>query len=227
MEAIDLQQQLAQIQSQQALILEELAIARRHRREMEELKEDLTGIAKDVFHTAVIELDDVAPFVQTGDFLKLVKKIIRNIHNINEVIHKFESLLDFFEDGKPIGKDLFQDLLYRLDELDRKGYFEFIAELFRVADNVVTHFGVEDVKLLGENIVSILETVKNLSQPDMLHSINNAVSIYKDLDTQQIEEYTIWRALKELRTPEMKKGIGFIMTFLKNLSRYQNNTTHK
>lgn len=226
MEAIDIQQQLAQIQSQQALILEELAIARRHRREMEELKEDLTGIAKDVFQSAVVELEDVAPFVQTGDFLKLVKKIIRNVHNINEVIHKFESVLDFFEDGKPIGKDLFQDLLYRLDEFDRKGYFEFIAELFRVADNVVTHFGVEDVKLLGENIVSILETVKNLSQPDMLHSINNAVSIYKDLDTQQIEEYTIWRTLKELRTPEMKKGIGFIMTFLKNLSRYQNDTTH-
>ncbi|NOZ08319.1 MAG: DUF1641 domain-containing protein [FCB group bacterium] len=225
MEAIDLQQQLAQIQSQQALILEELAIARRHRREMEELKEDLTGIAKDVFQSAVVELEDVAPFVQTGDFLKLVKKIIRNVHNINEVIHKFESVLDFFEDGKPIGKDLFQDLLHNLDELDRKGYFDFVAELFRVADNVVTHFGVEDVKLLGENIVSILETVKNLSQPDMLHSINNAVSIYKDLDTQQIEDYTIWRALKELRTPEMKKGIGFIMTFLKNLSRYQNNVT--
>ncbi|MCK4701074.1 MAG: DUF1641 domain-containing protein, partial [Bacteroidales bacterium] len=33
-----------------------------------------------------------------------------------------------------------------------------------------------------------------------------------------------WKAFREMRTPEMKRGIGFIMLFLKNLSGEQTKT---
>ena len=69
----------------------------------------------------------------------------------------------FFEDAKPVGRELFNDTLEKLDEMDRKGYFQFVKELMNVADNVVNHFSVDDVKLLGDNIITILETVKNLT----------------------------------------------------------------
>ncbi len=216
-----LDQKLSLILKQQEMILNELAVVRKQRQEIQELKEDLTFIARDVFQTAVTEMEDVAPFVESGDFLNLFKKLLRNTRNITSAIEKFDSMLDFMEDGKPIGKELFNDLLSFLDELDRKGYFAFMKELTKVADNIVTHFSDEDVRLLGDNIVTILETVRNLSQPDMLQSINNAVSIYKNLDITHIEEYTMWRAFREMNTPELKKGIGFIMTFLKNLSIHQ------
>lgn len=225
MDTAKLEQQLAKIQEQQQQILDELAIARRHRQEMQELKDDLTLVAKDVFQTAVEELEDVAPFVQTGDFLSLLKKVLRNTQNISLVIQKLESTLDFVEDSRPIGKELFNDALQALNELDRKGYFAFLKEATHIADNIVTHFSSEDVKQLGDNIVTILETVRNLSQPDMLVSINNAVSIYKHMDMEDIEEYTLFRALREMRSPEMKKGIGFIMTFLKNLSKIPTSKT--
>jgi uncharacterized protein YjgD (DUF1641 family) len=52
-------------------------------------------------------------------------------------------------------------------------------------------------------------------------SINNAVSIYKHLDVNDIQEYTLWEAMKELKSPEMRKGMGFIISFLKNLSDNQ------
>ena len=53
----------------------------------------------------------------------------------------------------------------------------------------------------------------------MLHAINNAVSIFKNLDTENIKEYSLWNVFREMNTPEMKRGLGFIMTFLKNLSQ--------
>ena len=77
----------------------------------------------------------------------------------------------------------------------------------------------DDVRLLADNVVTILETVKSLTQPDMLSAMNNAMKIYKNLETDEIEEYSIWRAFKEMRSPEMKRGIGFIITFLKNLTK--------
>lgn len=221
MELQSIESQLTLIQDQQKQILDELMIVKRQREEINELKNDLTFIAKDVFQSAVIELESIAPFVQSGDFLHLIKKILRNTRNISAVIEKFESTIDFLEDGKPIGKELFTDMLTLLDEMDRKGYFSFMQELLKVMDNIVTHFTEEDVKMLGENIVSILETIRNLSQPDMLMPINNAVSIYKHLDVNDIQEYTLWEAMKELKSPEMRKGMGFIISFLKNLSDNQ------
>jgi uncharacterized protein YjgD (DUF1641 family) len=77
---------------------------------------------------------------------------------------------------------------------------------------------VEDVRALSDNVVVMLETVKNLTQPDMLKAVNNAVTIYKNLDMDNVEEISMFKALLEFRKPEMRKGIGFMITFLKRLS---------
>lgn len=218
----NLELQLNAINNKLDLITEELANVRRQRDELNELKDDLTIIAKDIFSTAIEEFEDIAPFVQTGDFLHLLKKILQNTRNIAMVMNKFESGLDFYEDAKPVGKELFNDALEKLDELDRKGYFQFTKELLSIVDNVVNHFTVEEVKLLGDNIVTILETVKSITQPEMLKAVDNAVHIYQNLDTQNIPEYSVWKVLRELNTPEMKKGIGFVITFLKKITEEQN-----
>ncbi len=217
----NLELQLQSIDKKLDLITQELAVVRRQREELNELKDDLTLIAKDVFSTAIEELEDIAPFVQTGDFLHLLKKILQNTQNITMVMTKFESGLDFFADAKPVGKELFNDALEKLDEMDQKGYFLFVKELFNVADKIVGHFTVDDVKMLGDNVITILETVKSLTQPEMLGAINNAVGIYQNLDPKDTPEYSIWKVMRELNTPEMKRGIGFIITFLKKITAEQ------
>ena len=216
-----LELQLQSIDKKLDLISEELAVVRKQREEFNELKDDLTLIAKDVLSATINEFEDIAPFVQTGDFLHLLKKILQNTKNITNVMIQFESALDFLEDAKPVGKELFNDILEKLNDLDQKGYFQFIKGLINVADRVVEHFSEEDVKLLGDNIITILETVKGLTQPEMLSALNNAVGIYQNLDTTDIPQYSIWRVMRELNTPEMKKGIGFIVTFLKKITSEQ------
>ena len=213
--------QLQSIDQKLNLITEELAVVRRQREELNELKQDITIIAKDLFSTAIDEFEDIAPFVQTGDFLHLLKKILQNTQNITMVMTKFESGLDFFADAKPVTKELFSTTLEKLDEFDQKGYFQFIKELLNVTDRVVGHFPEEDVKLLGNNIITILETVKELTQPEMLAAINNAVGIYKNLDPKDIPQYSIWKVMREINTPEIKRGIGFVITFLKKITAEQ------
>jgi uncharacterized protein YjgD (DUF1641 family) len=63
-----------------------------------------------------------------------------------------------------------------------------------------------------------MDTLKNITQPEMLQSMNNAVNVFQKLELDDIPEYSIWQAMKEMRSPEMKKGIGFMISFLKNLS---------
>ncbi len=219
MSGSDISGQLAEIQATLETVTAELALVRQQRLEMEDLKADLTRVAKDMFAGAIEEFEDIAPFVRTGDFLHLIKLILRNTNNITAVIGKLESALDFFEDFKPIGKELFSDTLEKLDQLDRARYFEFASEGIHIADNVVEHFTKEDVKLLADNIVPILETVKSITQPEMMGAIKNAVAVFDKMDVEDIQEVSIWKAMKELNTSEMKRGLGFIIAFMKNIAK--------
>ncbi len=74
------------------------------------------------------------------------------------------------------------------------------------------------MKLLGDNIVTILNTVKNLTQPYMLNAINNAISVYKKLDIEIEENVSYFQLFKRMNTPEVRNGIVFGMKFLKNLA---------
>jgi uncharacterized protein YjgD (DUF1641 family) len=52
--------------------------------------------------------------------------------------------------------------------------------------------------------------------------MNNAVKVYGSVDTETIPQYSIWKVMKEMRTPEMKSAMGFMITFMKNLSSKNN-----
>jgi uncharacterized protein YjgD (DUF1641 family) len=199
-------------------VLDEVEEMRRLRREIDELKDDLSRVARDLLATTVSELEDVAPFVRTGDFTDLAKRLIRNTNTLNELLVQLESARDFLKDATPLGRQLMQDTLGKLDDLDRKGYFAMGRELGRALDNVVANFSVDDVRLLSDNLVAILRTVKSLTQPEMLHAINNAVEIYQKVDFNSLEEFSLWKAFREVNKPEMRRGLGFLIVFLRNLS---------
>lgn len=224
MNAVDqpaLNERLEALDRKLDLVLEEVDQVRRMRREIEELKDDLSRVGRDLFGTIVSELDEVAPFVQTGDFADLLKRLLRNTNTLNELLMQLESARAFFEDAAPLAKTAFSETLSKMDELDRKGYFAMAREVGQAMDNVVDSFTVEDVRLLADNLVAILQTFKNLTQPEMLQAVNNAVEVYKNIDFESVEEYSFWRAFREVNKPEMRRGLGFLISFLRNLSAHR------
>lgn len=185
---------------------------------MDDLLADLSIIGKDAFRSTVVELDKQGIELNVDDLKNLSFKVIRNLDKFSAMLSIFESAYDLMQDLSPVVREMIIDFIKKLHELEKKGYFEFFTEVFKIVDNIITHYSAEDVKLLADNIVTILDTIKNVTQPQMLHALNNALSVYQRLDLDNIPEYSIWKAMKEMRTPEMKRGIGFLITFLKNLS---------
>jgi uncharacterized protein YjgD (DUF1641 family) len=189
--------------------------------------------------TVAAELEDVAPHVRPDDIAVLLKQILRNMNNLNAALTHLQGAGELVQEATPIARQLLNDAITRLDEMDRKGYFAMGRELTRALDNVVSEFTVEDVRLLADNLTVILHTVKNLTQPDMLQAINNAVEIYKKVDfnsieefslwrsfreinkpENSIEEFSLWRSFREINKPEMRRGLGFLIVFLRNLSAH-------
>ncbi|HDL78892.1 MAG TPA: DUF1641 domain-containing protein [Bacteroidetes bacterium] len=222
-----LEQRLNEIDQKLNFITEQMAVQARRQREMQELKDDLNRIATDAFQSAVNELEEVAPSFDSSDLLYLIKKLLRNVTNITKIIGQLESVKDFATDIAPISKQAYLDVLSQMDELDRRGYFEFLRETLKIVDNVVTSFSIEDVKALSENIVLILSTVKNLTQPEMLIALDNAVSVYKKLDISVAQKVSFLDLFKEARTPEMRQGVAFGIQFLKNLATTERSNKFK
>jgi uncharacterized protein YjgD (DUF1641 family) len=202
------------------IILEELDLQKRRRSQVDDLMKDVTIIGKDLFETTVSRLDKAGIEVNGDDLEKLLLKIIRNIGTFNILLDTFESANDLIKDLSPVIRQAGLDLIKKLHDLEEKGYFVFINELLNILDRVVTHFKAEDLRMLADNIVIILETVKNLTQPDMLKSINNAMSIYKDLYTEEIKEVSMLKAFRMMNSKDGKRAMGFIMTLLMNMARY-------
>jgi uncharacterized protein YjgD (DUF1641 family) len=218
MENKELAKQVEEINQKLDLLTGYIHEQQRRQREFQELKEDLIFIGKDVFQTAVDELEEVSPYFETRDLIFLLKKLLRNTRNLTRVMNQLENIMDFMEDAKPLGKAAFNEVLEKLNEFDRKGYFEFFTEAAQIIDTIVTSFSVEDVRLLRENITSILLTVKGLTQPEMLTTVNNAIGFYKKMDIVVDKDISYRQIIKELRDPEVKRGLAFMLEFVKNMA---------
>ncbi len=215
----DIQIKFDDINRKLDIVLEEVMAQKQSRQTVEDLVTDVSLIGTDMFKASVVELDNAGIELDAEALKQLAFKFIRNINTINELFEMLESANDLLKDVSPIIHQIGLDSIHKMNEFEQKGYFTFIAELGKMIDNIVTHFSAKDVKLLADNIVPMLEMVKNLTQPEMLKAFNNGINVYKSLDTENIPEYSLWKAFKELNSPEMKKGLGFMITFLKNIAK--------
>jgi uncharacterized protein YjgD (DUF1641 family) len=148
-------------------------------------------------------------------------KLLRNMEHINDLLDMVESVSDLAKDAEKIIHNAGMDAVEKLQVLDEKGYFRFINGLAPVADRVVEHFSADDLNDLSDNVVNILETVKRITQPDMMEAVNNAIVIFRNVETQDVPEMGLFRVVRELNSKEAKKGLGFFITFLKNLGKQE------
>lgn len=226
--AIDtnLEDQIQVLNGKLDIILEELNFQRNRREQVEDLMKDVSLIGKDLFETTVNRLDKAGVEVNGYDLERLVLKIARNVKTFNTLLDTIESGNDLLKDLSPVIRQIGLDLINTLHKLEEKGYFIFFRELLNILDKVMTHFTVNDLKALADNIVNLLETIKNLTRPDMLKAVNNAVSIYRDLDTENMKEISMLKALRMMNSKDGRRAMGFIMTFLINVAKSteQNNS---
>lgn len=222
----DLQRQINEINEKLDEILVCATEQRLRSARMDDLLADISIIGKDAFRSTVSELDNQGIELNMEDLKYLAFKTIKNLDKFTSTLSAFESIYDLLQDLSPVAREVIIDLIKKLHELEQKGYFSFFVEMLKVVDNIVIHYNAEDVRKLADNIVLMVDTVRNVTQPGTLKALNNAVMTYQKMDFDNIPQYSIWKVMRELRTPEMKRGIGFLITFLKNLSP-ENTVTEK
>ena len=214
----NIQEQINQINKKLDLIYIESKKSSSQREEVEDLISDFSIIGKDMFNNTVEELDKAGVELDGDALQNIFIAFIRNIGTFSEMLEMLESANDFMKDIVPIVNQIGFDTIAKFVEFEKKGYLDFFKEFVTITDKIVGNYTKEDIKQLSGNIETILEIIKNITQPEMLELTNNTLTSIKNVDTQNVPTYSLWKTYKEIKSPEMKKGIGFMLTFMKNFS---------
>jgi uncharacterized protein YjgD (DUF1641 family) len=211
----DLNRKIDQLTAQVAFLTEEAQAQQRRRQEWQELQNDLAPIASDVFRISVNELEEVESYVQLEDILRLFKRLLRNTHNLEQMLDQLESTMAMFQEISPLTQDAFLTLMNRLDEAERKGYFAFMRAGMGVMENIVTSFSEEDVRQLGDNIVLILQTVKEMTQPEIMSMVRDSVEVLREEEPPQ--DVSLFTIVRQLNDPEVKRGLSKTLSVLRTV----------
>ncbi len=215
-EATITQEQFTLLMERLDRIEEHLAEQRRRADELEELKRDLIPIGNQMFKLAIDELAEIGSEFTAEDLFFLIKRLLRDTHLLLQALDQLESLMGLGEEMNRLMRPMFNTAVEELDRLEREGYFTFAREGWGIVERIVTEFSEEDVRALADNIVFILNTVRNMTQPEIMALANQSVDAIRE-EPSVDEKASLFTLLREMRDPKVRKGLGRMLNLLKAL----------
>ena len=149
--------------------------------------------------------------------LRLMRQEMAALHSRVEIMAAREARMEqLIADLSPVARLAMDAATEQLDGLEKRGYFAFLREIAEVVDAVISGYSAEDVRQLAENIVAILDTVKSVTQPDLLAIANDVTATLHDSQTQPTGMFGM---LKASRDNDVRMGMGVVMGMLKHIGR--------
>ena len=128
-----------------------------------------------------------------------------------------ESVTDLTGDLTPIARQGMDSATRLLAEAETRGYIDFAKSGAGVVDRVVTSFSEEDVEALGDNIVLILETVKEMTQPEVMQMMQSTFHSVQEIEDIGGEPPGLFALLREMRDPEVRRGLARLIAVLRSM----------
>jgi uncharacterized protein YjgD (DUF1641 family) len=198
-------------------LTEQFESQKRQQQALNELKNDMIPIANHMVKLSIEELAEIGTEFEGEDLLFLLKRLLRNTDTLLRLMDFMEAGIGLSEEMQLLGRQVFSYTTETLDRLERGGYFSFAREGWQVIEKIVTEFDEEDVRALGDNIVTILTTVRNMTQPEILSLANNAISAVGAAPVEEKPISTL-SLLREFSNPQVRQGLARLLNLVKALA---------
>lgn len=212
-ETLDLNQKIDRLTAQVAYLTEQAQIAESGRRSREELMETMLPVAKSAMQLASEQLEDVQGYLEPEDWIRLFKKVVRQAPNLEMLLDQIESVADLVDVAGDVTKEGVDKATEVMQDLERKGYFSFARSGLRVMDNVITSFTEEDVDRLGDNVALILNTVKDMTQPEIMNFVRSTLLV-AEREVEKPVDVSYLSLLRQMRDPAVRRGLALTMRVL-------------
>lgn len=122
---------------------------------------------------------------------------------------------DLYDELVPVMRAMMGSAMGRLDALERDGTLAFVRELGGVGQKVLASFSAADVRQLGDAVVTILETVRTLTQPDVMRVAADAGEAIQHADSAKpMGLFGMMRATKD---DDVQRGMAVMMEVLRRV----------
>lgn len=128
-----------------------------------------------------------------------------------------ELVAELLADLAHVAGPAMQRLTERLAELEQDGWFEFVAHSGGVVTKVVEAFDGDDLDALGDNVVTILETVRSMTQPDVMALVGRTTTDLRQAVSEDTPPPSLPHLLGELRDPQVKRGFERLLVVLRSM----------
>lgn len=117
----------------------------------------------------------------------------------------------------PLAKEMMMAATGSLDSLEKQGVFAFGHELLEVGKKVLHHYSAEDVRALGDSVIGILDTVRTLTQPEVMRVAAEASEVLQHAD--RAKSVGLLGMVKATRNEDVGRGIGVMLEVMKKVGR--------
>lgn len=209
----ELNQKIDLLTAQVQFLADQAQVAERERQERAELMRDVMPIVNDVYRLSVEQLEEVQEYVDLADLLRLLKRLLRNGPAFEKLLDQLESVVDLVQTLGPLSDQAFGKAVDVLQTAEQRGYFTLARGGMQIADNVVTSFSEEDVRKLGDNVVLILNTVKDMTQPEIMGLVR-AIVAQSEVEVSKPVNTSLPALLGQMRDPNVRRGLALTMRIL-------------
>ncbi len=202
---------LDRIDSQLQALIEESRRREAMRASMSELVSDLVPVGRQAMDQAArrlenMDLSEVGPALET---------IVGSLADLERSLKAIGPILELVDTASELGRPAMDSVTRSLSSLEDRGYFDFARSGVRVLDRVVTGFDEGDVEALGDNVVLILETLRDMTQPEVMQMLRRTLaSVSVDED---VEPPGLFGLMRQLRKPEARRGLARLIHALDSL----------
>ncbi len=210
----ELNRKIDLLASQVAYLTEQAQQAERSRQSRDELLETVLPIARDGMALVSNEMQDMQEYLKPQDLVRLLKKIIRHAPQMEMLLDQIDGAMDLLEIAGPISKQGMDKATKVLGDLEHKGYFNFAQSGMKMMDTIVTSFSPEDVDRLSENIVLILNTVKDMTQPEIMSFLRNTLEV-SEREVGKPVNTSLWAIPSQLKDPAVRRGLALTLRVLR------------
>lgn len=152
-----------------------------------------------------------------ADFVRLEAKLDAVDQKLDELRERQRWQKELVDEMSPILREAMTVASERLHEMDQAGYFTFGREAVRVVERVAETYSEEDVRLLGDHIVGIMDTIKNVTQPAVLSVANDATAVLNQ--PEELEPMGVVGMVKASQDDDVKKGTAIMFEILRQIGR--------
>lgn len=217
-----LEAKLDLLADQIAVLTADAADRRRRRDTFDELTGDLASVSEDALAMATRELDSLSQTADLADTLRLLRRLVEVAPTLERALVGLSAVAELVDEAAPLGNDVMALMTERLDTADRKGYFRFASATIGVADRVVTNFDEHDVEQLGDNVVAMLEALREVTQPEMLAFLARMIDAVKAeqraVEAEPSDAPSLWALARQVRDPEVRRGVARALHTLRAVS---------